>query len=437
MNDILTRRQLILDRMETNSLAIFFAAPEAIRSNDTNYPYRQNSDFWYLTEFAEPEAAFILIKEDNNKPAQTILFNRKKDPLAETWTGYRLGQQAALAQLHVDKAYLFDEIEQILPALLTNRSALYHANQQYQYADKIIEQTLHTLRNGQSQNYHAPTSLIDWRPLLHEMRLFKSANELNIMRQAGKITAQGHLRAMKNCQVGMYEYQLEAEILHEFAINGARSPSYNTIVGGGNNGCILHYENNSDTLKNGDLVLIDAGCEYQYYAGDITRTFPINGKFSPAQREIYDIVLQAQNRAIELLKPGTSIKEVNNHVIRIMVEGLIKLGIMQGDIATLIEEQAYRQFYMHGLGHWLGIDVHDVGNYQNASRERKLEPGMVLTVEPGLYINKDANVPEKYRGIGIRIEDNIVITETGNEILTADVPKDPELIELVMAKHHD
>ena len=230
----------------------------------------------------------------------------------------------------------------------------------------------------------------------------------------------------------MYEYQLEAEILHEFAMHGARTPSYNTIVGSGNNGCILHYEDNNQPLVSGDLVLIDAGCEYQNYAGDITRTFPVNGKFNQAQREIYNIVLKAQYHALELFKPGTSIKEVNDKIIRIMVEDLINLGIMHGKIDDLIAQKAYSQFYMHGLGHWLGIDVHDVGDYKSVARERILEPGMVITVEPGLYINKNADVPIQYKGIGIRIEDDILITSTGNEILTADVPKEPEQIEKLM-----
>ncbi|RKS85035.1 Xaa-Pro aminopeptidase [Orbus hercynius] len=431
--DIITRRERIIANMVENSAALFFSAPEAVRSNDTHYPYRQNSDFWYLTDFTEPESVLVLIKAANNQ-YQTILFNRTKDPLAETWTGYRLGQEAALLQVHVDKAYPIEQIMTHLPNLINGKQAIYHASQQYQYADDIINNIMAILRQGTRKHYRAPQSIIDWRPIVHEMRLFKSAYELEVMHKAGKITAQGHLRAMQACKPGMYEYQLESEILHEFNQHGARFPSYNTIVGGGNNGCILHYENNSEPLKDGDLVLIDAGCEYQYYAGDITRTFPINGKFTLAQREIYDLVLKAQYKAIELFKPGISIQEVNEHVVQIMVEGLVKLHIMQGDIRELIAQKAYSQFYMHGLGHWLGIDVHDVGDYKTPSRERKLEPGMVLTVEPGLYINQDADVPVQYRGIGIRIEDNIVITQTGNKVLTSDVPKAADEIEKLMCQ---
>ncbi len=425
--ELLARRNKLLAQMEPNSIALFFASPEVTRSNDTHYPYRQDSDFWYFTFFAEPEALLAVIKESDNQ-ARYVLFNRKKDPLAETWTGYRLGQQAALEKICVDEAYLFDDINNLLPNLFNGKKVIYHADQLYEYADEIVKTTLHNLRQGVRNKFVVPNIMIDWRPIVHEMRMFKSDFEMAILRQACEISAKAHIRAMQKCQPSLYEYQLEAEILHEFAWYGARSPSYNTIVGGGNNGCILHYENNSDQLKDGDLVLIDAGCEYQYYAGDITRTFPINGKFNQSQREIYDIVLTAQYAAIKLLQPGTSISIVNQQIIRIMVEGLVKLGIMQGDIETLIANKAYMTFYMHGLGHWLGIDVHDVGS----DRDRILAPGMVLTVEPGLYINQEADVPERYKSIGIRIEDNILITDSGNEVLTAMVPKDPQQIEQLM-----
>lgn len=425
--ELFSRREKFLSQMQPNSVALFFASPEVVRSNDTHYPYRQNSDFWYFTCFDEPEAVLVMIKQQDNH-VRYVLFNRKKDPLAETWTGYRLGQQAALETLAVDEAHPFDKIDTILPELLNGKQAIYHADLQYDYADTIVKKALTILKQGARFKLSAPSSVIDWRPIVHEMRMFKSNFEIDILRHACKISAQAHCRAMRSCKPSMHEYQLEAEILHEFAWQGARSPSYNTIVGAGNNGCILHYENNSALLKDGDLVLIDAGCEYQYYAGDITRTFPINGQFSQAQRDIYNIVLAAQYQAIDLLKPGTSIMEVNDHVVKTMVTGLVKLGIMQGDVDSLIADKAYTAFYMHGLGHWLGIDVHDVGS----GRDRILEPGMVLTVEPGLYINQDADVPECYKGIGIRIEDNILITASGNEVLTSDVPKEPEQIEKLM-----
>ncbi|MCO6524166.1 MAG: Xaa-Pro aminopeptidase [Candidatus Schmidhempelia sp.] len=425
--EIQLRRQSFTKQMLANSAAIFFAAPEAVRSNDTHYPYRQNSDFWYLTHFNEPEAALLLIKNAQQQ-ITTILFNRKRDTKAEIWTGYRLGQQAALTEIQVDASYSFDEITTLLPKLLAGKKTLYYATQLYSYADEIIEKTMATLQQNNEETFYPPETIIDWQPILHTMRLIKSEKEITIMRQAGKISALGHKRAMQACQAGLYEYQLEAEILHEFAMHGARYPSYNTIVGGGNNACILHYDTNSDRLKDGSLVLIDAGCEYHYYAGDITRTFPVNGKFTQAQRDIYNIVLEAQYYAIKHLVIGSTFKAVNEQVIRIMLQGLKKLNIIQGELDQLIQDKAYLPFYMHGLGHWLGIDVHDVG-----CRERELEAGMVLTVEPGLYINKDANVPNQYRGIGVRIEDNILITATGNEVLTSDVPKDPDEIEYLMA----
>ncbi|HKS35506.1 MAG TPA: Xaa-Pro aminopeptidase, partial [Enterobacteriaceae bacterium] len=303
---------------------------------------------------------------------------------------------------------------------------------EYTFADDIVFAALDKLRKGSRQNLRAPASITDWRPLVHDMRLFKSSEELTLMRRAGEISALGHTRAMQTCRPGMFEYQLEGEIHHEFNRHGARFPSYNTIVGGGENGCILHYTENESPLRDGDLVLIDAGCEYQGYAGDITRTFPVNGKFTPAQREIYDIVLESLETALSLYRPGTSIQQVTGDIVRVMIRGLVKLGILQGDVEQLIAEGAHRPFFMHGLSHWLGLDVHDVGAY-GVDRSRPLEPGMVLTVEPGLYIAPDADVPAQYRGIGIRIEDDIVITKDGNENLTASVVKTADDIEALMA----
>jgi Xaa-Pro aminopeptidase len=309
---------------------------------------------------------------------------------------------------------------------------VYHAQGEYPYADAIVFTALDKLRRGARQNLSAPATLTDWRPWVHEMRLFKSPEELAVMRRAGEISALAHIRAMQTCRPGMYEYQLEGEILHEFTRHGARFPSYNTIVGGGENGCILHYTENESQLRDGDLVLIDAGCEYKGYAGDITRTFPVNGKFTPAQRAVYDIVLESLETALRLFRPGTSIQDVTGDVVRVMVKGLVGLGILKGDVEQLVAENAHRPYFMHGLSHWLGLDVHDVGFY-GPDRSRILAPGMVITVEPGLYIAPDADVPEEYRGIGIRIEDDIVITETGNENLTASVVKSADDIEALMA----
>ena len=429
--EYLRRRQALLATMKPGSAALIFAAPEATRSNDSEYPYRQSSDFWYFTGFNEPEAVLVLIKSDDTHN-HSVLFNRVRDLTAEIWFGRRLGQEAAPEKLGVDRALAFSEINEQLAQLLNGLDEVYHAQGEYAYADEIVFTALATLRKGSRQNLKAPASVTDWRPVVHEMRLFKSPEELEVMRRAGEISALAHTRAMERCRPGMFEYQLEGEILHEFTRHGARFPSYNTIVGGGENGCILHYTENESELRDGDLVLIDAGCEYKGYAGDITRTFPVNGKFTPAQRAIYDIVLDSLETALTLFRPGTTIQEVTGEVVRIMVTGLVNLEILKGDVEQLIAENAHRAFFMHGLSHWLGLDVHDVGFY-GPDRSRVLEPGMVLTVEPGLYIAPDADVPAQYRGIGIRIEDDIVITETGNENLTATVVKKADDIEALMA----
>lgn len=430
-HEFLRRRQALLAKMAPASAALIFAAPEAIRSADSEYPYRQNSDFWYFTGFNEPEAVLVLIKSDETHN-HSVLFNRLRDKTAEIWFGRRLGQEAAPGKLGVDRALSFAEIGEQLHQLLNGLDVVYHAQGEYDYADGIVFAALDKLRRGSRQNLKAPVTLTDWRPTVHEQRLFKSEEEINVLRRAGEITALAHTRAMEKCRPGMFEYQLEGEILHEFNRHGARFPSYNTIVGSGENGCILHYTENESQMRDGDLVLIDAGCEYKGYAGDITRTFPVNGKFTAPQRAIYDIVLESLETSLQLYRPGTSMQEVTVQVVRIMITGLVKLGILKGDVDKLISDNAHRPFFMHGLSHWLGLDVHDVGMY-GADRSRKLEPGMVITVEPGLYIAPDADVPVEYRGIGIRIEDDILITADGNENLTASVVKSADDIEALMA----
>ncbi|EKY3087142.1 Xaa-Pro aminopeptidase [Cronobacter dublinensis] len=429
--EFLRRRQALLAKMAPASAALIFAAPQATRSADSEYPYRQSSDFWYFTGFNEPEAVLVLIKSDETH-SHSVIFNRLRDKTAEIWSGRRLGQDAAPAKLGVDRALAYNEIDEQLYQLLNGLDVVYHAQGEYAYADTIVFAALDKLRRGSRQNLSAPATLTDWRPWVHELRLFKSPEELAVMRRAGEISALAHTRAMQKCRPGMYEYELEGEILHEFTRHGARFPSYNTIVGGGENGCILHYTENESQLRDGDLVLIDAGCEYRGYAGDITRTFPVNGKFTPAQRAVYDIVLESLETALRLFRPGTSIQDVTGDVVRVMVKGLIGLGILQGDVEQLVADNAHRPYFMHGLSHWLGLDVHDVGFY-GPDRSRILAPGMVITVEPGLYIAPDADVPEAYRGIGIRIEDDVVITETGNENLTASVVKSADDIEALMA----
>lgn len=427
--EFISRRMRVFEQMQDNSAFILFSEIEHRRSNDCSFPFRQDSYFWYLTGFNEPNSIFILTKKQGQ--AHTSIFVRPSDPLLETWNGRRLGVDNAPAKLQIDSAFSIDEFAVELPKILANTTALYHTKDLHTWADALLTKSAVDLEK-----------VLSWKEMLDEMRLFKSKNEVALMQQAGQISALAHIRAMQKMRPNRMEYEIEGELLHEFNRFGARAAAYNSIVAGGENACILHYTENDMPLKDGELVLIDAGCEFAMYAGDITRTFPVNGKFSPAQREIYEIVLKAQKRAIELLIPGNSIQQVNDEVVRIKVEGLVKLGILKGDVEELIENEAHRQFYMHGLGHWLGMDVHDVGSYSKDQhnnnrnskvRDRPLEIGMVLTVEPGLYISEKADVPEQYKGIGVRIEDNLLITEYGNKNLTSAVPKEVEDIEKLMA----
>ena len=412
------RRTRVLTQMQPNSALLLFSEIEKRRNNDCTYPFRQDSYFWYLTGFNEPNAALLLLKTEQAEKA--IIFLRPRDPFLETWNGRRLGVEHAPQHLNVNEAYSIEEFVTVLPKILKNLTALYYVPEIHTWGDKLVAES--------AVNF---IEILDWRPMLSEMRLIKSPNEIRLMQQAGQITALAHIKAMQTTRPNRFEYEIESDILHEFNRHCARFPSYNSIVAGGNNACILHYTENDRPLNDGDLVLIDAGCEFAMYAGDITRTFPVNGKFSQPQREIYDLVLKAQKRAIKLLVPGNSIKQANDEVVRIKTQGLVDLGILKGDVDTLIEQQAYRQFYMHGLGHWLGLDVHDVGSY-GQDKQRILEIGMVITVEPGIYIAEDADVPEQYKGIGVRIEDNLLMTEYGNKILTAAAPKEIADIENLM-----
>ena len=414
------RRAKVFEQMQDDSLFLVFSDIERRRNDGCDYPFRQDSYFWYLTGFNEPNSALLLRKQQGEQ--QAIMFVRPFDKLLEIWNGRRLGVDNAPQTLLVDTAYAIDEFVPQFKNLAQKQTALYYAPKQQPWGDALLEQSaVEFLR------------VFNWKPMLGEMRLFKSENEIALMQQAGQISALAHIKAMQQTRPNRLEYEVESEILYEFNRFGARYPSYNSIIAGGENACILHYSENDMPLRDGDLVLIDAGCEFALYAGDITRTFPVNGKFSKAQKAIYEIVLQAQKRAIELLVPGSSIAKANAEVIRIKTEGLVRLGILKGDVDELIEQKAYREFYMHGLGHWLGLDVHDVGEY-GENRDRTLEPGMVLTVEPGLYLSKDADIPEQYKGIGIRIEDNLLITEYGNKNLTSAAPKEIADIEKLMAE---
>ena len=414
--EFITRRKKVFAQMQDNSAFIIFTETEKRRNNDCNYHFRPDSYFWYLTGFAEPESALLLIKR--NGEYESTIFLRKKDREKEIWTGRRLGVEAAPEILKVDAAFEIEHLDKTFAEKIQNLTACYYAQGYQAWGDKVV--------NAQFKE------VIDWRPMLSEMRLIKSTAEIALIQQACHISALAHIRAMKQTRPNRYEMEIEGEIQHEFNRFGARFPSYNSIVASGENACVLHYDENSAVMKDGDLLLIDAGAEFAYYAGDVTRTFPVNGKFSESQKAIYELVLKAQKEAIKLLVPNNSIKIVNDRVMEIFTEGLVELGILKGDVKTLIEQKACRQFYMHGLGHWLGLDVHDVGDYSN-ERSRPLEIGMVITVEPGLYIASDADVPEQYKGIGIRIEDNLLMTEYGNKNLTSGCPKEIEDIEEIMA----
>ena len=431
MSEFKQRRVHFFNKMSANSVAIFPAGHEQIRSKDTEYPFRQNSDFYYLTGFNEPDACLIIIKQTDH--LQTVLFNRKKDKAAEIWHGYRLGQDAAIGSLGVDLAYDIEDFEDHLKRLINGAMALYYPIFSVPALDKSIANVINHLRTEKRKSEFIPAQFIDSQVMLDEMRLFKSENEIELMSEAGEISAAGHVRAMQVCHAGMWEYQLEAEIKYEFSKQGAPNVAYNSIVAGGNNACILHYTENSQQLHDGDLVLIDAGAEYKGYAGDVTRTFPVNGGFSEHQAKLYQLVLNTQISAINQVKPGVSLADINKSVIRLLVDGLLELGLLQGELAQLIEAEAYKAFYMHGIGHYLGLDVHDVGDYGTIANPRLLEAGMVITIEPGLYISKDADVEDVWKTIGVRIEDDVLVTETGAEVLTAGVPKSINEIEALMA----
>ncbi|HHW7579098.1 TPA: Xaa-Pro aminopeptidase [Mannheimia haemolytica] len=420
------RRERVFEQMQDNSALLVFTESEKRRNSDSEYLFRPDSYFWYLSGFAEPKSVVLLIKKEGK--TESTIFVRKKAPLMETWNGKRLGVENAPKTLQFNEAFDIEEIETVLAKKLENLTACYYALGLQEWGDNILFATFEKIKANRQK---VPTTLIDWQPMLSEMRLIKSELEIALIQQACHISSLAHIRAMKQARPNRYEWEIEGEIQHEFSRFGARFPAYNSIVAGGENGCILHYNENDQVLKEGDLLLIDAGAEFAYYAGDITRTFPINSKFSEPQRELYELTLTMQKEAIKLLVPNSSIKAANDKAVQILTEGLVRLGILNGDVETLIEKKAYRQFYMHGLGHWLGLDVHDVGDY-GTERDRPLQIGMVLTVEPGIYIPQDADVPEQYKGIGIRIEDNLLITEYGNKNLTSGCPKEIADIEQLM-----
>lgn len=427
------RRKALMDMMEPNSIAIVPAAPERTRSRDTEHHYRQDSDLFYLSGFPEPQAVVVLIP--GREHGEFVLFVRERNREREIWDGYRAGPEGACSDYDADDAFPIDDIDDILPGLIEGRERVYYAMGKDSEFDKHVMEWVNSIRAKVRSGATPPGEFLDLSHFINELRLFKSAAELRVMREAGEISARAHVRAMKASKPGVMEYQLEAEILHEFHMAGARFPAYNTIVGGGKNGCILHYIENSAALKNGDLVLIDAGCELENYAADITRTFPVNGKFSPEQKALYEICLNAQLAAIDKAKAGNHWNDPHETTVKVITQGLVDLGLLEGNVDDLIKTEAYKEFYMHRAGHWLGMDVHDVGDYKVGGEWRLLEPGMVLTVEPGIYVAPDnERVAKKWRGIGIRIEDDVVITKDGNEILTSGVPKTVDEIEALMAQ---
>ncbi|MCG5494447.1 Xaa-Pro aminopeptidase [Ectothiorhodospira variabilis] len=421
------RRRQLMRAMGEGGIAIIPAAPTRSRNHDVEYPYRQDSDFWYLTGFIEPESVAVLVP--GREQGEFILFCRERDPTMETWNGRRAGQDGAVKGFGADDSFPIGDMEEILPGLLENRERVYTSLGRDPDFDRKLIGWVNHIREKVRSGARPPHEFVALEYLLHDMRLFKSAFELKAMRQAARITSEAHVQAMRACRPGAWEYQVEAELLYAFRRAGTE-PAYPSIVGGGENGCILHYTENEAQLKEGDLLLIDAGCEYQGYASDITRTFPVSGRFSGPQREVYELVLEAQKAAIAQVVPGNHWDDPHMAAVKVLTKGLVSLGLLKGKPARLIKDEAYRPFYMHRTGHWLGMDVHDVGDYKLGDAWRLLEPGMVMTIEPGLYLSRALKgVPKAYRDIGIRIEDDVVVTREGHEVLTAECPKEPDELE--------
>ena len=428
--EFIQRRKTLMEKIGKHSIAIIPSSEIQYRNSDAEFAFRQNSDFLYLTGFNEPKAVAVILP--GREESEYILFCREKDPKTEQWTGRMVGLDGAVEDYNADDAFPIEDIDDILPSLMENRSKVFYSVGNNPDFDKQVISWVNSLRAKVRNGVQAPHEFVSLDVFLHEMRLFKSPQEQQLMRDAGAVSVQAHKRAMKACSAGMMEYEIEAEYLHEFKKAGMDA-AYTTIVGGGQWGCILHYVENNDVLKDNELLLIDAGAENQGYASDITRTFPTNGKFTEAQRQLYQVVLDAQYAAIEQCKPGNRWIDPHDAAVRTITTGLVELGLLEGSIDELISNKKYFPFYMHKTGHWLGLDVHDVGDYKIDDEWRELEPGMTLTVEPGLYISPSKDVDEKWWNIGIRIEDDLLITESGNEVLTADLLKEVDDIETWMA----
>lgn len=430
-DEFFQRQQRLLAQCADSAICLIPAARLQIRSRDTHYRFRQHSDFWYLLGFDEPDAWLVLSNHPRYGDEWSYLLCRDKQPEEERWHGRRLGPVAAVNTLAVKQAAALENLSQQLYDLLQGHQHVYCALGEDSLNDQTLLSVLQRLRSVPKSQL-APPSIQDIRPLLHQQRLFKSPAELAIMRQAAQLSAKAHCRAMRFATPGCFEYQLEAEIRHEFTRHGARSAAYESIVGSGINACILHYTDNRRRCQDGELVLIDAGAELYGYAADITRTFPVNGRFSSAQRDLYQLVLASQQAALAFIGPGRLLSDAYDRCVEVLTDGLLHLGILRGSLAQHLEQKSYRTYFMHGLGHYLGLDVHDVGEYKRDNREVPLAENMVITVEPGLYIDEDADVPEAFRGMGIRIEDNVHIMSSGIEIMTHDAPNTIEGIEALM-----
>jgi Xaa-Pro aminopeptidase len=426
------RRRRLLDAMEPGSVALFLGARHATRSNDTTYPFRQDSDFHYLTGFDHPNAAALLRKDGG--PAFT-LFVEPRDPDAETWTGYRPGVEGAQADFGADEAFPIGELVEKLPSLTGKAQRLYHVLGRDPKVDAKLTETADMARMRSRAGLSAPDAILDPRAIVHEMRLFKDADELDVMRRAAEISREGHEAAAKLARQGVYEYELAAALDYAFRRRGGAGPAYESIVGGGVNATILHYVANDQPLSDGTLVLIDAGCELAGYASDVTRCYPVGGRFTGAARDVYDVVLEAQLAALEVSRPGNTLEDVHTAALRKLVEGMLSLGLLSGaTVDDAIQSGAYKTFYMHRTSHWLGLDVHDAGAYAKDGKPRPLEPGMVFTVEPGLYVPvREEKAPAALRGIGVRIEDDVLVTDDGHENLTAAIPKRADDIETWMS----
>ena len=428
-HDYSARRLALAKCLPAGCIAVIPAASEVLRNGDAHYRFRQDSDFYYLTGFNEPDALLLII---SGPDSMSVLFNRPNNPSEEQWTGKRLGQENACSVLGVDAAYPMATLKTRLPELFANRQAIYYSMGRHPAWESNIQDAWQIVKGQVRRGVKAPEAFFDLAPILGEMRLFKTDAEIALMKQAGRITVSAHQRAMQASLRSTHEYQLEAEIIHELTRQGCRSVAYDSIVANGENACILHYTDNNQPLRSGDLVLIDAGAEFENYAADVTRTFPVNGHFSAEQRAIYELVLCAQQAGIECVRPGCAWDEVQRTIVRILTAGLVDLGLLRGQVDDLIVSDAYKPFYMHNSGHWLGLDVHDCGRYKIDGKWRPLEPGMVLTVEPGLYISPSLDVDERWWNIGVRIEDDIHVTTTGHDNLTAELAVSIDDIEALV-----